>query len=84
MKIIIISLFISINVLAALDEQVLIKGVIGNNFNEAKVSVTDSFGQKYDIPRKYFSKDLKIKSGDPFSIEIPEIELDKIKVKIKK
>lgn len=76
-----ISFLISTISLAAVSDEVFIKGKIGNNFDEDKVKVTDSLGQTYMISKKYFPKGFVFKQGKEFSIEVPSKELAGLKVK---
>jgi hypothetical protein len=78
---VLLSILSSFSVMADLDNQVFIRGKIGNVFNEDEVKVTDSYDQVYFLPRKYFPKKFVFKQGVSFAIEIPEEELDKLKVK---
>ena len=56
------------------------RGKIGSEFDEKKVKVIDSEGQVYFLKRQYFPKDLPIKQGQAFAIEVNERVLDKIKI----
>lgn len=71
---------LSLNAFAAVGTDVLITGKIANEFDEHKVKVIDSEGQKYFLARRLFPKDLKIKQGQSFAIEIHERELKNIKI----
>lgn len=75
-----ILMMMSMNVFAAVGTDVLITGKIANEFDEQKVKVIDSEGQKYFLARRLFPKDLVIKQGQPFAIEIHEKELKNIKL----
>lgn len=71
---------LSLEVAAAVGSEVLIRGKIGNEFDENKIKVVDSDKQVYFLPRKYFPKDVPVKQGQEFSIEIDESELKNIKL----
>ncbi|MFP5387280.1 MAG: hypothetical protein ACLGHN_14475 [Bacteriovoracia bacterium] len=75
-----LTLFICLSAFADASREVFIRGKIGNEFNEKKVKVIDSEGQVYFLSRKLFPKDLKIKQGQSFAIEVHEKELNKIKI----
>lgn len=79
MKYLILLMF-SVNVFASASKDVLIRGKIGSEFDEKKVKVIDSEGQVYFLKRQYFPKDLPIKQGQAFAIEVNERVLDKIKI----
>lgn len=66
---------------AAVSDEVFIKGKIGNAFDEEKVKVTDSLGQTYMLPKKYFPKGFEFKTGKEFSIEVPSKDLAGLKIK---
>lgn len=72
-------LFLSLSAFASTSRDVFIRGKIGNEFNEKKVKVIDSEGQIYFLSRKLFPKDLNIKQGQSFAIEVHEKELNKLK-----
>lgn len=57
-----------------------IRGKISNEFDDKKVKVIDTQGQKYFLPRGAFPADFKFKQGESFAIEIPDRELEKIKI----
>lgn len=82
--IIIIMSFVSFAAFAGVGEDVFIRGKIGNDFDDKKVKVVDSFGQTYYLSKQYFPKDFKFKQGEVFAIEVPEKEIDKIKIIKKK
>ncbi len=75
---------ISLSAFAGLGEEVFIRGKIGNDFNDNKVNVTDSFGQSYYLAKNLFPADFKFKQGESFAIEVSEKEVDKIKIIKKK
>ena len=75
-----ILMMISFNALASVGTDVLIQGKILNEFDEQKVKIEDSNGQKYFLARKLFPKDIVIKQGQAFAIEIDEKELKNIKI----
>lgn len=62
---------------AALDENVFIQGKISNAFDDNKVKVTDSHGQKFWLPRSAFPKKIKFREGTVFNIEVSEEVMDK-------
>lgn len=72
-------LLLSLSAFASTSRDVFIRGKIGNEFNDKKVKVIDSEGQIYFLSRHLFPKDLTIKQGQKFAIEVHEKELDKIK-----
>ncbi|HXH74208.1 MAG TPA: hypothetical protein VNJ08_04540 [Bacteriovoracaceae bacterium] len=76
--------FISLTAFAGLGEEVFIRGKIGNDFDDKKVKVIDSFGQSYYLARKLFPADFKFKQGESFAIEVSEKEVEKIKIIKKK
>jgi hypothetical protein len=80
MKIILLFLLMS-SAFAATSDEVLIRGKIGSAFDETSVSVIDSFGQSYKIPRKNFPASYKFVQGKAFAIEMSEKEISKLKVK---
>lgn len=71
---------ISFSALADASRDVFIRGKIGNEFDDKKVKVIDSEGQVYFLSRHLFPKDLTIKQGQSFAIEVHEKELNKIKM----
>lgn len=73
--------FVFSNAFASADNLVLIKGKIGSVFDGQKVKVTDSLNQSYFLPKRLFPKDFKFNQGASFTVEVPEKELDSIKVK---
>lgn len=79
MKYIILMCF-SANLMAATSNEVLIRGKIGNSFDEKKVKVIDNLGQVYHLPRSAFPKNFTLKQGKNFSIEVPETILNNLKV----
>lgn len=79
MKYFIIAL-ISWNAIAATSGEVLIRGKIGNSFDEKKVKVIDNLGQVYNLPRSAFPKGFIFKQGKTFSLEVPENILTNLKV----
>lgn len=64
-------------VFAALDENVFIQGKISNAFDDNKVKVIDSHGQKFWLPRSVFPKKFKFREGTVFNIEVSEEVMDK-------
>jgi hypothetical protein len=79
MKYILLAL-LSLNAFADTSRDVFIRGKIGNEFDEKKVKVIDSEGQSYYLARKLFPKNMVIKQGQSFAIEVREKELNKIKI----
>lgn len=76
--------FVSLSVFAGVGDEVFIRGKIGNDFDDKKVKVVDSFGQSYYLGKHLFPKDFRFKQGEAFAIEVPEKEVDKIKIIKKK
>jgi hypothetical protein len=72
--------FFSLSVFASTGHDVFIRGKIGNEFDDKKVKVIDSEGQSYFLARHLFPRDLVIKQGQSFAIEVREKELDKVKI----
>jgi hypothetical protein len=70
----------SLSVYSALSEEVFIRGKIGNDFNEKKVKVIDSYGQTYYLARELFPAGFKFQQGEAFAIEVNENEIDKLKI----
>ena len=62
--------------LAALDENVFIQGKISNAFDDNKVKVIDSHGQKFWLPKSAFPKKFKFREGVVFNIEVSEATMD--------
>lgn len=79
MKYLLIAL-ISLNAMAGASRDVFIRGKIGNEFDDKKVKVIDTEGQIYFLSRSVFPKELTIKQGQSFAIEVHEKELNKIKL----
>lgn len=73
-------MFSSFSLMAGVDPQVFIRGEVSGSFNEKEVRVTDSFGQKYYLPRSVFPSDFKIKQGAKFAINVPDKVIQKIKI----
>jgi hypothetical protein len=73
-------MLISVSAFAATSRDVFIRGKIGNEFDDHKVKVIDSEGQIYFLARHLFPKELTIKQGQSFAIEVHEKELDKLKM----
>lgn len=73
--------FVFTSTFAAVEDQVIIKGKIGSVFDENRVKVTDSLNQSYFLPKRLFPKKFVFKQGNTFTLEVPEKELDAIKVK---
>jgi len=73
-------ILLSMNAFADTSRDVFIRGKIGNEFDENKVKVIDSEGQTYFLARHLFPKDLTIKQGQTFAIEVHEKELNKVKI----
>ncbi len=71
---------ISFSAFAGASRDVFIRGKIGNEFDDKKVKVIDSEGQTYFLSRHLFPKDLTIKQGQSFAIEVHEKELNKVKM----
>jgi hypothetical protein len=79
MKYILLALF-SLSAIAGTSRDVFIRGKIGSDFDEQKVKVIDSEGQSYYLARHLFPKEIVIKQGQSFAIEVNEKELDKVKL----
>lgn len=79
MKFLIIAL-LSFSAVAGTSRDVFIRGKIGNEFDEKKVKVIDTEGQTYFLARHLFPKNLTIKQGQTFAIEVHEKELNKLKL----
>ena len=79
MKYLILALF-SLNVFADAGRDVFIRGKISGDFDEKKVKITDSMGQTYYLSRHLFPKEVQIKQGEPFAIEVHEKELNNVKI----
>jgi hypothetical protein len=71
---------LSLNAFADASHEVLIRGKIGNEFDEKKVKVIDTEGQSYYLSRHLFPKEIVIKQGQSFAIEVHEKELNKVKL----
>jgi hypothetical protein len=72
--------FLSLNAFADTSRDVFIRGKIGNEFDDSRVKVIDTEGQSYYLSRHLFPKELVIKQGQTFAIEVHEKELDKVKL----
>ena len=68
---------------AETSQEVFIRGKIGNEFNQDKVKVIDSYGQVYLLPRRVFPQNFKFEQGKSFAIEVHEKELERIKIQQK-
>ncbi len=79
MKILLLFL-ISLSAFADTSREVFIRGKIANEFDDKKVKVIDSEGQTYFLARHLFPKDVQIKQGQTFAIEVHEKELNKLKL----
>ncbi len=66
---------------AGISTDVIIKGKIGATFDQNRVEVIDSFGQKYFLPRSAFPKEFLVREGTPFSVEVDEKEIENHKKK---
>lgn len=76
--------FLSLSAFAGVSEEVLIRGKIGNDFDDKKVKVVDTLGQTYYLSKSLFPSDFKFKQGETFAIEVHEKELSNVKVIKKK
>ena len=65
---------------AAVDENILVRGRIGNAWTAQKVKVTDNFDQTYYLPRAVFPKKFVFQTGKTFTIEITQHQLEKIEL----
>lgn len=79
MKMLFVLLF-SLGALADTSREVFIRGKISNEFDDKKVKVIDSEGQTYFLARHLFPKEVPIKQGQSFAIEVHEKELNKLKL----
>lgn len=68
---------------AGVAEEVFIRGKIGNDFDDKKVKVVDSFNQVYYLPKSAFPKDFKFRQGEPFGIEVSESVVESVKLQKK-
>lgn len=73
-------LTLSLSAFANTSHDVFIRGKIGNEFDDKKVKVIDSEGQTYFLSRHLFPRELVIKQGQSFAIEVREKELNKVKI----
>ncbi len=80
MNALLLILMFSLNAFAELDKNVLVRGKIGSSFDNSKVLIKDSLGQKYFLPRHVFPAKFEFKQGKDFTLEIPEAEVSKIKL----
>jgi len=64
--------------------EVFVQGRVGNEFDDVKVKIIDSFNQTYYLEKKYFPKDFVFKQGANFAIEVPDEAVEKIKLIRKK
>lgn len=74
------SLLIAMTAHAEVSKEVIIRGKIGNAFDDKEVKIIDSMGQIYMVPRKLFPKDKVIKTGEAFYLEVDEKELQGLKL----
>ncbi len=65
---------------AETSKEVFIRGKISNAFTEDKVKVIDSDNQIYFLPKKLFPKDLPMKEGQAFAIQVEESVLNEIEI----
>jgi hypothetical protein len=68
------------NVLASASKEVFIRGKITGVFDEKKVKVVDHLGQTYFLPRHVFPKEVLIKQGQEFSVEVHETDIEQVKI----
>ncbi len=68
-------------VFAGTDDAITIDGVIGSSFDKEKVQVYDTLDQTFFLPRKFLPKNIQMKAGTPFSIEMDEKSYDKLDIK---
>ncbi len=73
-------MLLSVSAFADTSRDVFIRGKIGNQFDDQKVKIIDSEGQTYFLARHLFPKDLTIKQGQSFAIEVHEKELNNVKL----
>lgn len=76
----VLGLLLSLNVFAGADTSVLVRGVVAGSFDDKMIKVKDTYGQIYSLPRSLFPKDFVPESGKSFSVQVPEIYLDKLTV----
>ncbi len=71
---------LSLSAVAEVGSDILIQGTIGSSFDDKQVKIKDSLGQTYFIPRRLLPKDLEIKQGEKFTIEVSENDIGEIKL----
>lgn len=64
---------------AEVDSKVMIRGTIGGTFDDEKVLIKDNLGQNFYLPRHVFPKDIVVKQGQEFNIEVPEKDISQVK-----
>lgn len=69
-KFFVVILFFSTSAFAAVDDLIFIQGRIGNAFDKNRVRVIDNHNQVFWLPRSVLPKNMKIKEGEVFNIEI--------------
>lgn len=77
---ILLMMLLSFSAFADTSREVFIRGKISNEFDDKKVKIIDSEGQTYYLARYLFPKDVAIKQGQTFAIEVNEKELNKVKL----
>lgn len=71
--------FIPIIAKSAIDSRATIHGVItGDRVTKTEISILDQHGQRYSLPRELLPKELPIRRGEPFTVEISIRKLRKI------
>ena len=80
MKYFLLTFFCLAQVQAYVGGEILVRGKISNSFDDQKVQVVDSLGQKYYLPRKVFPQHVLIKQGASFSIEVGDDVMQKVVV----
>ena len=65
---------------AAVDENILVRGIIGNAWTAQKVKVTDNFDQTFYLPRAVFPKKFVFQNGKNFTVEITKQQFEQIEL----
>lgn len=81
MKLLLAGLLLMSGAMAETDDVLLIKGKIGNDFNNERVLIKDSLGQTFYLKAKYFPQGFEFKQGKEFVIEVPEEAMADVKLK---
>ena len=75
---ILLSTMICMSAKGAVDENIMIKGEIYSSDQKEYVVVKDSFSQKIKVPRKVFPKKFDFRKGNQVSVQVLEIDFDKL------